>query len=70
VALLLSWQLAQRMLECVELQRNYGLLEGHSKLAMERINKTIGNLQGIISSVEPAIAEMERRKSTFGKYAR
>ncbi|KAI4674280.1 uncharacterized protein J4E84_010655 [Alternaria hordeiaustralica] len=64
MALLLSFQLGQRMLNCVKLQRAHGELELSSKIDITRIDKKISELQRLVDSSSMALAKAEMAKHT------
>ncbi|KAI5365589.1 hypothetical protein J4E82_011365 [Alternaria postmessia] len=67
MALLLSHQLGQWMLECVKLQRDHGELEGRSKGDIASIDKKIYDLQHISRSLKSAITMAERLSLMSGQ---
>ncbi|CAN9326011.1 unnamed protein product [Alternaria alternata] len=67
MALLLSHQLGQWMLECVKLQCDHGELEGRSKGDIARIDKKIYDLQHIARSLKSAITMAERLSLMSGQ---
>ncbi|KAI4620344.1 hypothetical protein J4E80_004870 [Alternaria sp. BMP 0032] len=64
MALLLSFQLGQRILNCVKLQRAHGELELSSKIDITRIDKKISELQRLVDSSSMALAKAEMAKHT------
>jgi len=64
MALLLSFQLGQRMLNCVKLQRAHGELELSSKIDITRIDKKISELQRLVYSSSAALAKAKMAKHT------
>jgi hypothetical protein len=67
MALLLSYQLGQRMLKCVRLQRTHGELEDRSKIEITRIDKEVSDLQRLIDCSKSTIAKIELSMNTSGK---
>ena len=64
MALLLSFQLGQRMLNCVKLQRAHGELELSSKIDITRIDKKISELQRLVYSSSAALVKAKMAKHT------
>jgi len=64
MALLLSYQLGQRMLKCVKLQRAHEELESSSKIDIARIDKKISELQRLVYSYGATLAKADMTKHT------